>query len=621
MLDPLEMESFIKSIAARADLKVEWEDTPQPRTDGRTIWLPRITASMTEDEYASLRHYVVHEVDHVRFTNFKQCKDEPTCKEGILGAIINMVEDIRVESIGSKEFLGDRINSGNVQAKRIAEIAELLKGKIKRGDRDNEMVKTGLPLIEWSHKHWTDMYPAVAGSASAFEKLCLSDPDAAKYMERFRKGSYDAAVRALTDTAGSVQLAEKICREVYEVDPDEERKRAKEERKKNKGKDKSEEEDDAEDGEGEGEGGGEGEGEGKDGGEGEGKEDKGKGEKGKLGKGGKGKPRDHEVTVDYTSIMPDPHESNGPTRHAMHINYKDEHFTRGSYNPATSKDYRVWPRGEASRTAPSKFVKNGDQYLTDMRAVLRRTNPNFAHKVRTILQVRAKDRIQYGTKRGMLHQGSLYRMTVKDAPHYAERVFKKKIVSDVLDSCVFLLVDQSGSMGGEKFTHAAVAAAMMNEVVGNVLHIPTFVASFTDFGYGWGGTERQNIFIHRDWKDQLLSNENLLKSFSDGAKQGMGNNADGDAIMWAFNKIASQREKRKLIIVFSDGQPAGGGRGDVPWYTKKVVEDIEQQTPINIVGIGIQDSTVKHIYKEHYVIRKVDQLEEALLSVIEGKLK
>jgi cobalamin biosynthesis protein CobT len=616
MLDPLEMEAYIQAIAARADMRVKWErEVEQPCTDGRTIWLPYITSGMTPEKYSTLKHYVVHEVDHVRFTDFEVGKNEPSCKEGIYGACLNMVEDLRVEKKGSEEYLGDRLNSGMVQSARIAEIGKSIPRRINTPGEDGNMLKTAAPLLNWSHKHWSNMYPAVAGSAASFLDGCLSHPDATKYMERFDKGTYDAELKTLESTADAIKLAERIAREVYEVDPDEERRKAHENRKQ-QAKDKAEQEK----GEGEeGEGGEDGEGEGKDK---EGKEgEKGKSKAGKKGKG-KGKPRDQEVTVDYSSVMPDPHESNGPTRHAMHIKYSEEHFSSGTYSPAKADDYKVWQRGAPSDGSEERWSRrSAATYFAEMKIALRHTNPNFAQKVRIILQVRAKDRVQYGLRRGHLNQGSLHRLAV-DNPHYAERVFKRKITSDVMDTCVFLLVDQSGSMGGSKFVHAAVAAAMMNEVIGNVLHIPTFVASFTDFGMSpTGNGERCNIFVHREWKDQLLNNDRLMQSFADGANKGMGNNSDGDAVMWAYHKIANQKQKRKLIIVFSDGSPAGGGRGDVPWYTKKVVKGIEKETPVNIVGIGLQDNNVKYIYKDSHVIHDVSRLEEALLSTIERKLK
>ncbi len=72
--------------------------------------------------------------------------------------------------------------------------------------------------------------------------------------------------------------------------------------------------------------------------------------------------------------------------------------------------------------------------------------------------------------------------------------------------------------------------------------------------------------------------------------------------------------------MFSDGQPTDGN-GDPVYYLTKVVKGIEQESPIDIVGIGIMDKNVRRFYKEHYIINQIGELEHALLATIERKLK
>jgi cobalamin biosynthesis protein CobT len=113
----------------------------------------------------------------------------------------------------------------------------------------------------------------------------------------------------------------------------------------------------------------------------------------------------------------------------------------------------------------------------------------------------------------------------------------------------------------------------------------------------------------------------LTRRFNKAAEYGMSSNGDGEAILWAFDRIIQRKEKRKLIVVFSDGSPAYGQRGDDMYYAKKVVHDIEKDSPVDIVGIGIMDRNVELIYKEHQVIKKAHELEGVLLALIENKLK
>ena len=95
----------------------------------------------------------------------------------------------------------------------------------------------------------------------------------------------------------------------------------------------------------------------------------------------------------------------------------------------------------------------------------------------------------------------------------------------------------------------------------------------------------------------------------------MSSNADGESILWAYHRLIQQPNPRKLLIVLSDGSPAGGNGGIVQ-FTKKTIKEIERQKQCEIYGIGIMDSNVKHFYSNWAVINHADELEGALLKLI-----
>jgi cobaltochelatase CobT len=290
----------------------------------------------------------------------------------------------------------------------------------------------------------------------------------------------------------------------------------------------------------------------------------------------------------------------------MHLNY--DNYKRGaSYTPSRNDEYTVH---DLTKTSLSGSHTSGK--ITHKVA---NSSAGFAHKVRTILQIRARDKYSYAQKRGKLNSSSLHRIVVPNAPGYADRVFKRREVNNVLDAAVTLVVDQSGSMAGEKYYNAGAAAAMLSDTIANTLHIPVEIVSFTSM--------RDNVlYVHRTFKDKLVPRDKLIARLGYSAEQGMDGNADGDAIMWAFDRLVKRPEKRKLVVVFSDGSPSGcGGRGDIVEYTRQVVKGIENESPVDIVGIGIMDRNVELFYKENYVIDDSSQLETALLSLIENKLK
>lgn len=608
MLNTLEMERYIAATAARADLKVVWEDTNHPRTNGKEIFLPRIQASVTPDEYKRMRKSVTHEVAHIRHSNCALVKETGlSAATSLLGAIWNGVEDCRVDYLEGKDYEGDRLCGNDVYGEQMDRIAQMAKD-----NPANPMVDSILPLVAYTNRSYSDFYPSAHRVSDTLEASLT--PEGKKKFDKLMSGDYRTVLRNIRQiedkkegTQATLDLAKRIFEEVYDEDAEKEMERVKQEMEKQKGKGKDE-------GRGEQDGEGEGQGEG----EGEGKAE---GEDGKMGDGKDGKKREKEVRVDFSPMMMDPHDATGPSFQPMHINYDNHDDDSGSYIPATKDNYDVHNYAAGDTLHGGRYAAG---YKPEISDALAGTSAGFAHQVRTILQVRDRDRYHYGLKRGRLHNSALYRVTMKDAPGLNERVFKRKQENSVLDAAITLVVDQSGSMGGKKYAHAAAAAVMLNDVIGNALHIPVEIVSFTSGYNDIGGT--CEMFVHRQHKDKLLNKDNIMSRMSASAGHNMGGNADGDALMWAFDRLVQRPEKRKLMVVFSDGQPTDsvgtqGRSANVSWYLKQVVQSIERQSPVSIVGIGIMDQNVKRYYKEHKVINNAEELEPALLAVIEGKLK
>jgi hypothetical protein len=94
----------------------------------------------------------------------------------------------------------------------------------------------------------------------------------------------------------------------------------------------------------------------------------------------------------------------------------------------------------------------------------------------------------------------------------------------------------------------------------------------------------------------------------------------GNSYYEAEVKDLSSGEKRKLLIVLSDGQPAAHRGSGIHGFTKKVVKEIEKEGVVDIYGLGIISSAVKQFYKNHTVISDSSELEKALLGVLKQKL-
>ena len=89
----------------------------QACTDGNTIWLPALP--IDDAEAAALGFGLLfHETNHVRYTDFAVTKGE-----GLVGALTNALEDIRIDGLGHQEYPGGR-----------REEEQLVEALIRRGE-------------------------------------------------------------------------------------------------------------------------------------------------------------------------------------------------------------------------------------------------------------------------------------------------------------------------------------------------------------------------------------------------------------------------------------------------------------------------------------------------------
>jgi cobalamin biosynthesis protein CobT len=245
---------------------------------------------------------------------------------------------------------------------------------------------------------------------------------------------------------------------------------------------------------------------------------------------------------------------------------RDQQDKRGSYTIPKSDEYYVlrFPqlhhslRGYGTGMLRKEGVSG---YITSNAKPL-------ANKLRMSLQTRSRDRYEYGQRRGKLHNGSLHRLMHEDKA----KVFRKRVVSDTLDTAVCLLVDCSGSMSGYKFDMACCGAGALAEAL-KPLNIPFTTLGFTNHA---DKKDAPMIWVFNDFGERVNSTE-LVNRFAI-ASGVLWENTDGDAIVYAHAQLAKRKEKRKVLIVLSDGMPAGRTwAGDAQSYTKDVISNAEKQ--------------------------------------------
>ena len=103
-------------------------------------------------------------------------------------------------------------------------------------------------------------------------------------------------------------------------------------------------------------------------------------------------------------------------------------------------------------------------------------------------------------------------------------------------------------------------------------------------------------------------------------------NIDGEAIMWAYNRLKKRKEERKILMVISDGAPVDDSTlsvnsGDyLEKHLKKVVKFVESKEDIEILAIGIGHD-VSRYYNKAIKITDVQELGDVMIGELSNLFK
>lgn len=274
--------------------------------------------------------------------------------------------------------------------------------------------------------------------------------------------------------------------------------------------------------------------------------------------------------------------------------------------------------------------------------ILRRVHTLVApvqRKLDRIFQVEANARWKLERERGALSPRTMIRTRTEAAYRTPFQEFNKRDLTKEI--AVTLLGDVSGSMGnGRRIPTQQELFVVLGKVLFK-LGIPFELLTFTTAPYGYHSSKGGGRgYWAGDWEARKEWLKNLtdrmgnsggveygregeglkhiiLKSFQNPGQnlksittmQADCQNADGESIMWAAQRLSQYNAKRKILIVTSDGSPAvGGSNNSIVSYTRKVCKVLVPKMGIDIVGIGIQSDDVREFYDKHIVVNNIQEL-------------
>jgi len=198
------------------------------------------------------------------------------------------------------------------------------------------------------------------------------------------------------------------------------------------------------------------------------------------------------------------------------------------------------------------------------------------------------------------------------------------------DTIVTLLLDNSGSMRGRPIMVAAMCADILARTLERCA-VKTEILGFTTRAWKGGQSRekwiadgkpphpgRLNDLRHiiykaadEPWRRArrnlgLMMREGLLKE-----------NIDGEALMWAHNRVVGRPEQRRILMVISDGAPVDDSTLSVnagnylERHLRRVIEEIEEKSSVELVAIGIGHDVTRY-YRRAVTIVDAEQLGGAM---------
>ena len=272
-----------------------------------------------------------------------------------------------------------------------------------------------------------------------------------------------------------------------------------------------------------------------------------------------------------------------------------------------------------------KLRKTLDQQLIGFQDVITK----LANKLQRQLLAKQNRAWEFDLEEGLLDSSKLPRVIMDP---YNSLSFKKEKDLDFKDTVVTLLIDNSGSMRGRPITIAAICADILSRTLERC-SVKVEILGFTTKNWKGGKSRefwnkkgkpktpgRLNDLRHIIYKSAdthwRISKNNLGLMLKEGLLK---ENIDGEAILWAFNRLKKRKEERKILMVISDGAPVDDSTlsvnsGDfLEKHLKKIVKYIEDKTETEILAIGIGHD-VSRYYNRAIKITDVNELGDVMIS-------
>ena len=566
------ISSTIKAIAKKQDLNILFSDAPAKESN--VINLPKINFD-TIDEYQNIRALADSEALKIKHSNLEILKKfEP---RGIIAKnIYKSAEKIRYEKLGSENFAGINLNFKNYYQKKFKEQNDDFYNNIEKAFDiilANHLLNLDLNIEEKkSLKNWNNTI-----NEQIKDKLDLLKKNISN-QEKFST--------ILNSIIQDLKLEEKLTPNNSDNDN--------EQKNENKLKDQNDNE---------------------------------------INQDKNSNKQDFNIESIIPDVEIDANESERQSliedENSSNDEIKSSNIKKNNnevkYKIFTNKFDKIINAEEMVDSSEMiKFRENLDNQLKSFHNFISR----LANKLQRKLLAYQNRSWEFDLEEGMLDTAKLTRVIID--PHNSLS-YKKEKNTNFKDTIVTLLIDNSGSMRGRPISIAAICADILSRTLERC-SVKVEILGFTTLN--WKGGKSRELWLKNKINNPGRLNDLshiVYKSADTPWRRGKNNlglmlkegilkeNIDGEAILWAYQRLKKRSEERKILMVISDGAPVDDSTlsvnsGDfLEKHLKKMVKFIEDKTEIEILAIGIGHD-VSRYYDRAIKITDVNELGDVMVS-------
>ncbi|MCH4026779.1 MAG: cobaltochelatase subunit CobT [Acetobacter fabarum] len=298
---------------------------------------------------------------------------------------------------------------------------------------------------------------------------------------------------------------------------------------------------------------------------------------------------------------------------------------KGYHAYTTSFDEEILAENLCDPEELSRLRHQLDLQLATLHGVVSR----LANRLQRRLMAQQTRSWSFDLEEGMLDAGRLSRIVVNPRLSLS---YKQEKDTEFRDTVVTLLIDNSGSMRGRPIS----VAASCGDILARTLErcgVKVEILGFTT--RAWKGGQSRELWVQNNkpenpgrlndlrhivykgadtpWRRArtnlgLMLREGLLKE-----------NIDGEALLWAWRRIKSRPEARKILMVISDGAPVDDSTLSVnpasylEDHLREVIGMIENRSPVELSAIGIGHDVTRY-YQRAVTITDAEELGGTMLQ-------